>query len=138
MVEVCPVCGTNFSHEATQKNNVSKEKVYYAKSKPDSVEISSKKEDVKIGTTRAIFGYLTQEQVDEINKTRKLPQNIKIARTPEGHFVLKPNWFNVTRGTHTIPEGYELRRNIAGFTEIVPIDEEGLMLRKKSAKVSPN
>ena len=129
MVQIGQISGVNFSHEIPQK------KTGYSTPKrdlEDTAEFSTIKNPPEVGTIRAVFGYLSQEQIDAMNKTRKLPNNVKISRLDNGKFYIRPNWFHISRGTHTIPEGFELRRNLAGFTEVVPIDEEGLMLRRKS------
>ena len=130
MVAINSILNIGFGHGLSETNLPHRTEKYIPKGAIDSFETLSKPDKTNISTTRAVFGYLTQEQIDEINKTRKLPKNIKITRLENGSFHISPNWFNITRGTHTIPEGYELRRNIVGFTEIVPMGEEGLTLRK--------
>ena len=130
MVAVNSISCTNFGKGLFDCELPKKAGKYVPQGAVDSFEPSNKSEKIKVSTPRAIFGYLTQEQIDEINRTRKLPKNVKISRTKDGSFYMRPNWFNISRGTHKIPEGFELRRNLAGFTEVVPIGEEGLTLRK--------
>lgn len=97
--------------------------------KPDVAEFSAKKEydGPKIGFLRTAFGRLTDEQIEAINRTRRVPQNLKFNQFK----ALKYNFFNITAGTRTVPEGYELRKNKFGFTKLVLIDSEGLFLKKK-------
>lgn len=97
--------------------------------KPDVVEISTKKEydGPKIGMFRVLLGRLTNEQINAVNESRRLPENVKINKYKN----LKNNFFNITEGTRTLPEGYELRNNKFGFTRMVLIDSEGFLLKKK-------
>jgi len=97
--------------------------------KPDSTEFSTKKEydGPKIGFFRLAFSRLTKEQVDAVNRSRRLPENAKISQ----YHSLKNNFFGITSGTRTIPEGYELRNSKFGFTKLVLVDSEGLFLKKK-------
>lgn len=97
---------------------------------PDVIELSTKKEydGPKISFFRLAFGRLTDEQIDAVNKSRRLPKNAKI----NSFGSVKNDIFHITRGTRTLPEGYELRKNIFGFTKLVLIDSEGLFLKKKA------
>ncbi len=77
---------------------------------------------------RVFFNRLTNEQIDAINESRRLPQNVKVNK----YRGLSNNFFNLTQGTRTLPEGYELRKNKLGFTRMVMIDSEGFWLKKKA------
>ena len=97
--------------------------------KPDTIEFSGKKEydGPKIGFFRLAFSRLTNEQIAAVNESRRLQKNAKISPDRTIH----NNFFNLTQGTRTLPEGYELRKTIFGFTKVVLADSEGLFLKKK-------
>ena len=119
------------SEIAVGQGNLQRNNNYLKKEKADNIELSSSAQP-RVSTIRAIFKCLSQTEIDELNKSGRLPKNVKITRNPEsGKFCISRNWFNISRGTHIIPEGYELRKNLLGFTEVVPIGEEGITLRKK-------
>ncbi len=93
----------------------------------------SKKGEPKVPVLRIWFNRLTQDQIDEINRTGKLPKNIKVRPKEVGTgYYMYHNIFNMYNGTQTMPEGYELRRNRLGFTRLVPKDTEGFWLPKKA------
>ena len=95
---------------------ISSEKISKTKNDSEATEVSF---------IRATTGYLTQEQVDNINKTRKLPDNLKIISPYLGGYLLQYN-SDIDlgpRSTQTVPEGYELKRNIAGYVNVVPINK---------------
>ena len=91
----------------------------------------SKKGEPKVQVLRIWFNRLTQEQIDAINESGKLPKNIKIRPKEMGTgYYIYHNIFNMYNGTQTMPEGYELRKNRLGFTRLVPKDTEGFWLPK--------
>lgn len=92
----------------------------------------TKKGKKKVNPLRIWFNRLKPEQIEEINRTRKTPDNIKI-RPDLGNtgYHIYHNIFNLKNGTKTLPEGYELRQNLLGFTRLVLKDSEGFWLRKK-------
>ena len=96
----------------------------------DVVDLSTKKEydGPKIGFFRLAFSRLTDEQIDAVNKTGRMPKNAKISPS----HIIQNDIFHITHGTKTLPEGYELRKGFLGFTKVVPIDSEGLFLKKKA------
>ncbi len=86
----------------------------------------------KVNVLRIWFNRLTKEQIAQINETGKLPDNMKIRPKTNGTgYNAIHNIFGLKNGTKTVPEGYEFRQNILGFTRIVPKDTEGFWLRKK-------
>ncbi|MBQ9245880.1 hypothetical protein IJ182_06410 [bacterium] len=96
---------------------------------------TNKKGEPKVGVLRIWFHRLKQDQIDAINESGKLPKNIKIRPKEVGTgYYMYHNIFNMFNGTKTMPEGWELRRNILGFTRLVPKDTEGFWLRKKPVK----
>lgn len=109
--------------------------------KADKVEISSaseKKQPPNIGRWRLFFNRLTQEQINQVNETRMLPEKAKFERGLAG-YVVANNWCNVFEGTPVLPAGYELKRGLLGFTKVRPIGTKGLFIRKtpeeKAAKL---
>ena len=87
----------------------------------------------KVNVFRIWFCRLKPEQIEQINKTGKLPDNMKIRPNSAGTgYHIAHNIFGLTNGTRTVPEGYEFRRNILGFTRLIPKDTEGFWLKKKS------
>lgn len=90
------------------------------------------KDPNKVGYWRAAFSRLTNEQIKNANETGQLSGNVKIKPSSVGTgYVIAPNLMNVTTGTKTIPEGYELRKNLLGFTVVLPKDSEGVFIKKK-------
>ena len=87
----------------------------------------------KVNVLRIWFNRLKKEQIAQINETGKLPDNMKIRpnKLGTGYHVVH-NIFGLKNGTKTVPEGYEFRKNLLGFTRLVPKDTEGFWLRKKT------
>ena len=82
-----------------------------------------------IGVLRLTTGLLTDEQVDNINKTRKLPDNAKFIPNGFGQYYIANNFFNMRAGTQTLPEGFEVKKNVLGFAVVVPKDTNGLLIK---------
>ncbi len=87
--------------------------------------------NMKIGFFRIIFRRLTDAQINEVNRTGQLPPNAKFDRFGGIH----NNFFSITRGTRTMPAGYELKKGIFGFTHLVLKDTKGWLI--KDAKPTP-
>ncbi len=99
---------------------------------PSDVFKTTSKGKTKVNPLRIWFSRLTQEQIDAINETKTLPDNMKVRPKKLGTgYDIFHNIFGLKNGTHTIPEGWELRRNKLGFTRLVPVDSEGFWLKKK-------
>ncbi len=97
----------------------------------DVVEID-KPEDLtppEIGMLRIGTGFLTDEQIAQINKTRKLPPNAKFVPNAVGQYKIVNNFINLTTGTRTLPEGYEVRKNLLGQAVVLPKDSAGFFVR---------
>ncbi len=73
----------------------------------------------RISMVRVLFKRLNQEQIYGVNKTRNLPKNAKFKNNTLGNPRLTWNLFDFTSGTHKLPEGYELKNDILGFTHVV-------------------
>ena len=73
----------------------------------------------KISMIRVLFKRLNQEQIYGVNTSRNLPKNAKFKNDTCGNPRLTWNLFDFTSGTHKLPEGYELKNDILGFTHVV-------------------
>lgn len=91
---------------------------------------AEEKQTLKINPLRILCHRLTKEQIEEINSTGQLPQNAKIVDelgTPK----LKFNLLDFNLGTHTLAKGYELKRDILGFTHVVRENSKAWWLKKE-------
>ena len=98
----------------------------------DVFEISNKTEDLippEIGVIRLGTGFLTDEQIAQINKTRKLPDNAKFVPNGIGQYRIVNNFINLTVGTQTLPEGFEVKKNILGQAVVLPKGSDGLFIK---------
>lgn len=100
--------------------------------KTDTVEIKNKVSPPEISTAKLIIKRLTDEQIDQVNKARKLPQNAKFVRDGYGGYYIAANFMDLQIGTRKLPEGFEVRKDALGFTCVLPKDAEGLFIKKKS------
>ena len=82
------------------------------------------KNQSKIGFLEAATGLLSDEQIAQINSTRQVPEGTIIVKTENGEYDIENDRLNLTTGTRTLPEGYEVRKNILGAAKIVPIDHK--------------
>ena len=107
--------------------------IYVIKATPQSDSTQFATKPPKIGVLRLALGMLNNDQINQVNKSGKLPSNAKIVYNKKTNsYDLTTNYFGITTGTSTLPAGYELRKNIWGFTVVVPTNSEGLYLRRKS------
>lgn len=83
-----------------------------------------------IGTFRLTTGFLTDKQVDDINKTRQLPPNAKFVMNGYGSYAISNNFFGIRVGTQTLPEGFEVRKNVFGQAVVLPKGSEGLLIKQ--------
>lgn len=83
-----------------------------------------------IGTLRLTTGFLTDKQVDDINKTRQLPPNAKFVMNGYGSYAISNNFFGIRVGTQTLPEGFEVRKNVFGQAVVLPKGSEGLLIKQ--------
>lgn len=99
-----------------------------------------KKEDAKssakVSFMEATTGLLSDKQVAQINKERVVPEGTIIVKNKDGNYDLETNVLGLTTGTRELPEGYEIRKDVVGFIEIVPIDQKGIFLKEKENKTS--
>ena len=86
-----------------------------------------------ISWARATFNRLTDEQVAAINETRRLPENVKIVPDMKGGYRLTYDYTGLTMGTRTVPEGFEMKKDIFGFSGVVPKDTEGVFIKNSEA-----
>lgn len=93
--------------------------------------ISSKKdvEPPKISTVRLMTGFMTDKQVEGINKAGKLPENAKFVMNGYGSYTICNNFFGMRVGTQTIPQGFEVKKNVLGQAVVLPKDSTGLMIK---------
>lgn len=82
-----------------------------------------------IGTFRLATGFLTDKQVNDINKTRQLPPNAKFVMNGYGSYSISNNFFGIRIGTQTLPEGFEVRKNVFGQAVVLPKGSEGLLIK---------
>lgn len=111
--------------------NQSPEIAFKQELKKDVVELD-KPEDLtppEIGMLRLGTGFLTDEQVAQINKTKKLPPNAKFVPNAVGQYRIVNNFINLTVGTQTLPEGFEVKKNILGQAVVLPKDSDGLFIK---------
>lgn len=101
--------------------------VFVRTTKPQ--ENRTQTEPPEISWGRACTGFLTQDQVNAINETRRLPDNVKIMRDGLGGYILSYNYLGIRAGTHTIPEGFEIKRDVLGIAHVLPKDTFGLFYR---------
>ena len=113
-------------------NEVVTSKIFddFDKFEPTTVTIQ-KSETPKINLARILFHRLTPEQIKTINETKQLPKNAKIVDAEvSGEPKLTWNLLDFTKGTHTLPAGYELKQDILGFTHVVREDSKAWYLKK--------
>ncbi len=93
-----------------------------------------KKDTIKndIGFLQAATGLLTDKQIENINKSGVVPEGTIIVKTFDGRYELENDRLGLERGTRQIPAGYEIRKDLLGFIEIVPVDQKSILLRRKA------
>lgn len=88
-----------------------------------------------VNTFSAIIKRLPDDVIKQVNETGHLPENMMITEL-QGKYYLgwKEPIFNgqITGGTNKMPEHLELRKDILGFTRVVPKGYEHWMLKKAS------
>ena len=92
--------------------------------------LTNKVNTPKISKTRLFFSRLTDEQISAVNKAGKLPEGAKFCMNGFGGYEICNNFFNFRAGTQTIPAGFELKKDILGFTIVVPKDMKGAFIEK--------
>ena len=120
--------GKVIGFQGTDANNVKPN----TKIKNDEFVASAetKTEPPKISYLSIITGLMSDEQVAQINSSRKLPDNAKFVPDGMGGFLISPNYFSITSGTHDLPVGFEVKkRKPFGFVCVVPNGTKGFMIR---------
>ena len=85
----------------------------------------------EISGVRVFFNRLTDEQISQVNESKQLPKNAKVVDDVAiGKPRLTWNLFDITPGTHKIPAGYELKKDILGFTHLVREGTQAWYLKK--------
>ena len=129
-----PTLNALVAKQSNLAQNKQETKSLESTSAPDCFECSchtKEENNMKIGFFRIIFNRLSDAQINEVNRTGQLPPNAKFDRFGNIH----NNFFGITRGTRTMPAGYELKKGIFGFTHIVLKDTKGWLI--KDAKPTP-
>lgn len=98
----------------------------------DKIDLSEKTKQLEppqISRTRLFFGRLTDEQIKQINEAKKLPENAKFVMNGFGGYVITNNFFNFRAGTRDLPAGFEVKKDIFGFTVVLPKGMEGISVK---------
>ena len=85
----------------------------------------------KINMARILFHRLTKDQIEAVNTSGQLPKNAKfVDGEVSGEPKLTWNLLDWSKGTHTLPTGYEMKNDILGFTHVVRKDTQAWWLKK--------
>ena len=96
-------------------------------SKPEKVQIYPP----KINMARILFHRLTKDQIEAVNTSGQLPKNAKfVDGEVSGEPKMTWNLLDWSKGTHTLPAGYEMKNDILGFTHVVRTDTKAWWLKK--------
>ncbi len=91
----------------------------YFDTKGDIIEL---KPQLKVSLLRRLTGYLTDEQIETINKYRILPEDTKIVRSPFfTRFCLAPVGYFVKPGMKNMPDDLMARKNFLGSVVFVKV-----------------
>lgn len=120
---------TTFCAPKTKKSTPAPVTTFTGDNATDTVEISTKNNAPQISKTRLFFSRLTDEQIEAINKSGKLPDNAKFVQNGFGGFVICNNFFGLRAGTQTLPAGFEVKKNILGFTCVLPKGTNGIFIK---------
>lgn len=130
-----PISATNFSEANQQLKNVSfKQDIFHGfdNLNVDKFQHKEQKRDIfelpKISFLRLQFNRLTAEQVEAVNNTKILPKNAKFTELG-GKISIKWNIANITKGTHKLPQGYEVKNDRFGFTHVVREGTQGWLFK---------
>lgn len=117
-----------FRQNSSSGANVSLEKP------TDSFEQQKPIEPSKMNDWQLIFNTISDEQIEQINKSKKLPEKYKFlyvntqlprqgAPWQEPYYtIIHPLPF-IKKGTSTLPEGYKVQKNKYGKLEVVKINK---------------
>lgn len=131
MAGINAVSGMNFSKVNFKQNeNTGVTTTQIPESQPDSAEFSTKVDVPKISKTRLMFNRLTDEQISAVNKTGRLPEGAKFVANGFGGYTVCNNFFNFRAGTQQMPAGFELGKDIFGFTVVKAIGTKGAFIKE--------
>lgn len=131
MTGVNAVSGMNFPKVSFKQNeNAGATATQIPESKPDSVDFSTKVDVPKISRTRLFFTRLTNDQIAAVNEAGKLPDGAKFVSNGFGGYTVCNNFFNFRAGTQQMPAGFELGKDIFGFTIVKPIGTKGAFIKE--------
>lgn len=110
--------------QAEQKVNFGSEK--------DTVELSKTAEKPappELDFTHLAIRRISAEKVAQINAAGAVPHNAKFVSNGVGGYALVNNIAGITPGTQIIPQGYEVKNDVLGFTNVVPVGTSGLLIK---------
>lgn len=123
----------NFKQNIEEKAPIKDGTVIEKELPQDKAEFSSKSEKVappEISTARLMFSRLTDDQISKINESGKLPENAKFVMNGFGGYTICNNFFNLRAGTRQLPQGFEVRKDVMGFTTVLPKGTEGALIKE--------
>ena len=83
-----------------------------------------------INKLRLITSMLTDKQIEQINKTGLLPDNAKfIFDGKVCRYYIANNFFGIRAGTQTLPEGFEVKKNLIGQAVAVPKNTKSIFIQ---------
>lgn len=110
-------------------NDMESQKIQEKTSVQEIPKIKDEEKNLKISRWQIFCNRLTEGQIKLINDTGELPSNAKFVTKISGGYKIVNNWFNIRTGTCILPFGYEVKRNILGFTEVLPVGSKGLFIK---------
>lgn len=90
-----------------------------------SPETENKKD---ISTGEALTKILTDEQINEINRTGQIPEGTAIAKDKRGDYYITSDALGLETGTRTLPKGFEVKKDRLGFAVVVPKGTRSIMI----------
>ena len=130
-MEVRNVSAMSFPKQAFKANDAQGSSMLNQAAPMDSVEFSTQKaEPPKISRLRLMFGLLKDDQVKAINESGRLPDNAKFIMNNVGNgYTICNNFFGLRAGTKELPAGFEVKKSVFGFAQVVPKGTEGALLK---------
>ncbi len=107
-----------------QKKSQSKKNTIFGKIKtePQIQELP------KLSILKLIFARLTNEEIQKINQAGYLPTGARFIKDGE-HYKICNDFFKKNPKERIIPENYELKNDILGYTHVVPKNHENPYLK---------
>ena len=125
-----PVRSVIFKQTQQVMNPVQQQTVYHTQY--DNYENSPKSKQLSppdIGTFRLLTGFLTNQQVEDINRIGMLPPNAKFVMNGYGGYEISNNFMGIRVGTQVLPQVFEGRKNVIGQAVVLPKGCNGLLLK---------